>query len=71
MRPADVYEIFEAGLGLSISRQGSRVHNWVSDRGGANNSIGLILDGVYISSNEATRILGDLSVYSIESIQNW
>src|SRR5512133_182883 len=59
MRPADVYDIFETGLGISIRRQGSRVHNWVMDRGAAANSIGLILDGIFISSNEATRILGD------------
>ena len=69
MRPADVYDLFETALGISIRRQGSRVHNWVMDRGNSANGMGLVLDGVFISANESTRILGDLAVSSIESIR--
>lgn len=69
LRPADVYDLFETSLGISIRRQGSRVHNWVMVRGNSANGMGLVLDGVFISANEATRILGDLAVSSIESIR--
>ena len=69
LRPKDVYDLLQTTLGLTISRQGSRINNWVSGRGAGNNSMGIILDGVFLSSNEATRILGDLSLGVIESLR--
>ena len=69
MQPSDVYGIFERALGLMISRQGSRIHNWVQSRDGGNSNLGIIIDGVYIPATAAQRILGDIPVEMIESIR--
>jgi outer membrane receptor for ferrienterochelin and colicin len=66
MRPKDVYDIIEAATGVSMWRQGARVHNFVKSRG---DSLGIILDGVYLSTTEAQRVLGDLPVELIDSIK--
>jgi outer membrane receptor for ferrienterochelin and colicin len=66
MRPKDVYDIIEAAGGVSMWRQGARVHNFVKSRG---DSLGIILDGVYLSTTEAQRILGDLPVELIDSVK--
>lgn len=66
IRPRDVPDLIESALGMSISRQGARVHNFSYNRG---DSVGIILDGVYLSPTEAQRILGDLPTEMIESVQ--
>ena len=69
MQPSDVYCIFERALGMTISRQGSRIHNWVQGRGGGNSNLGIIIDGVYIPATAAQRVLGDIPVEMIESVR--
>lgn len=69
MQPSDVYSIFERALGMTISRQGSRIHNWVQGRGGGNSNLGIVIDGVYIPATAAQRILGDIPVEMIESVR--
>jgi outer membrane receptor protein involved in Fe transport len=66
MRPKDVYDIIETAGGVSMWRQGARVHNFVKSRG---DSLGIILDGVYLSATEAQRVLGDLPVELIDSVK--
>jgi outer membrane receptor protein involved in Fe transport len=66
MRPRDVYDIIETALGVHMWRQGARVHNFVKSRG---DNIGIVLDGVYLSTTEAQRVLGDLPVELIESMK--
>ncbi|HSQ42082.1 MAG TPA: TonB-dependent receptor [Fibrobacteraceae bacterium] len=69
MQPTDIYSVFERALGMTISRQGSRIHNWVSGRGGDKSALGIILDGVYMPATAAQRVLGDLPVELIESVR--
>lgn len=69
MRPRDVYDVIESALGTGIMRQGARVNNWAKGRGGDNSAIGIILDGVYLSSTETQRVLGNLPVELIESVK--
>lgn len=66
IRPRDIPDLIESALGMSISRQGARVHNFSYDRG---DSVGIILDGVYLSPTEAQRVLGDLPTEMIESVE--
>lgn len=66
IRPRDVYDLIEGSLGMTISRQGARVHNFSYDRG---DSVSVILDGVYLTQTEAQRILGDLAPELIESVR--
>ncbi|NTV11139.1 MAG: TonB-dependent receptor plug domain-containing protein, partial [Zoogloea sp.] len=66
IRPRDVYDLVEASLGMTISRQGARVHNFSYSRG---DSVNIILDGVYLTQTEAQRVLGDLPPELIESVQ--
>jgi len=66
MRPRDVYDVIESAMGMVVSRQGARVHNFIYGRGG--DSVGVIVDGVYMSATEAQRVLGDLPVEMIDSV---
>lgn len=66
LRPRDVYDLMETSLGMSISRQGSRVNNFSSNRGG---EVSFLLDGVYLTSTEAQRVVGDIPVAMIDSIR--
>lgn len=66
IRPRDIPDLIEGALGMSISRQGARVHNFSYDRG---DNVGIILDGVYLTQTEAQRVLGDLPTEMIESVQ--
>ena len=66
MRPDDVYDLIDSAMGMSIMRQGARVHNFAKSRG---DTVNIIIDGVYLSSSEARRILGDLPVSMIESVR--
>ncbi|MFP4417081.1 MAG: TonB-dependent receptor [Chitinispirillaceae bacterium] len=69
MEPSDVYSVFERALGMGITRQGSRIHNWVQGRGGEKSALGIILDGVYMPATAAQRILGNLPTDMIQSIR--
>ncbi|EXJ15815.1 TonB-dependent receptor [Imhoffiella purpurea] len=66
IRPRDVYDLIENAPGMSIMRQGARVHNFAFSRG---DDVGIILDGVYLTQTEARRVLGDLQPELIESIR--
>lgn len=66
IRPRDVSDLIENSLGMTIRRQGARVHNFSYDRG---DNVSIIIDGVYLTTTTAQRVLGDLPVDAIESIQ--
>lgn len=66
IRPRDVSELIEGSLGMSIGRQGARVHNFSYNRG---DKVSIILDGVYLTQTEAQRVLGDLPVEMIDSVR--
>ena len=66
IRPRDVYDLIEGSLGMTITRQGARVHNFAYSRG---DDVGIILDGVYLTQTEARRVLGDLAPELIQSIR--
>jgi len=66
IRPRDVSDLIETTLGMSIRRQGARVHNFSFSRG---DSVSVILDGVYLTATEARRIIGDIPVEMIDSIK--
>ena len=69
MQPSDIYNVFERAPGMTIARQGSRIHNWVSGRGGEKSALGIVLDGVYVPATAAQRVLGDIPMEMIESIR--
>lgn len=66
LRPRDVSDLIEGSLGMSIGRQGARVHNFSYNRG---DKVSIILDGVYLTQTEAQRVLGDLPVEMIDSVR--
>lgn len=66
LRPRDVSDLLEGALGMSISRQGARVHNFSYDRG---DNVSIILDGVYLTQSAAQRALGDIPVEMIDSVR--
>lgn len=66
IRPRDVVDLIENSLGLSIRRQGARVHNFTYSRG---DNVSIILDGVYLTATTAQRVLGDIPPEAIENIQ--
>lgn len=66
IRPRDVSDLIEGSLGMSIGRQGARVHNFSYNRG---DKVSIILDGVYLTQTEAQRVLGDLPVEMIDSVR--
>jgi len=66
IRPRDVLDLVETAAGMSVQRQGARVHSFSYDRG---DNVSIIVDGVYLSTTQAQRVLGDLSVEMIESIR--
>lgn len=66
MRPRDVSDLIESSLGMSIGRQGARVHNFSYNRG---DKVSIILDGVYLTQTQAQRVLSDIPVEMIDSIQ--
>ncbi len=66
IQPRDVSDLIETALGMSIRRQGARIHNFSFSRG---DSVSVILNGVYLTENEARRMIGDIPVEMIDSIQ--
>jgi len=66
IKPRDVVNLIEHSLGLSIRRQGARVHTFTYNRG---DSVSIVLDGVYLTSTTANRVLGDIPPEAVESIQ--
>ncbi|MDR2030677.1 MAG: TonB-dependent receptor [Azoarcus sp.] len=66
LRPRDVFDLMETTLGMSITRQGSRVNNFSQSRGG---NVALLIDGVYLTGTQAQRAVGDIPVGMIESIR--
>lgn len=66
LRPRDVSDLIEGSLGMSVGRQGARVHNFSYNRG---DKVSIILDGVYLTQTQAQRVLGDIPVEMIDSIQ--
>ncbi len=66
IRPRDVLDLVETAAGMSLQRQGARVHSFSYDRG---DNVSIIVDGVYLSTTQAQRVIGDLSVEMIERIR--
>ncbi|HBE76201.1 MAG TPA: hypothetical protein DDW65_00200 [Firmicutes bacterium] len=66
MRPNDVYDVIESAMGMDIARQGARIHNFTTARGG---DVAIIVDGVYVTKTMAQRVLGDIPVSMIQSIK--
>lgn len=66
LRPRDVFDLLETTLGMNVTRQGSRVNNFSSNRGG---NVGFLVDGVYLTGTAVQRVVGDIPVGAIESIQ--
>ncbi|WP_246118686.1 TonB-dependent receptor [Azomonas agilis] len=66
LRPRDISDLIEGSLGMSIGRQGARVHSFSYNRG---DKVSIIVDGVYLTQTQAQRILGDIPVEMIDSIQ--
>ena len=66
LRPRDVFDLMETSLGMSMTRQGSRVNNFPQNRGG---NVAFLIDGVYLTSTQAQRVVGDIPVGMIESIR--
>ncbi|MDR0701186.1 MAG: TonB-dependent receptor [Azoarcus sp.] len=65
LRPRDVFDLMETSLGMSITRQGSRINNFSQNRGG---NVAFLIDGVYLTGTQAQRAAGDIPVGMIESI---
>jgi outer membrane cobalamin receptor len=66
LRPRDVFDLLETSLGMNVSRQGSRVNNHSTNRGG---SVTFLIDGVYMTGTQVQRVVGDIPMGMIESIQ--
>ncbi|WP_169717977.1 Vitamin B12 transporter BtuB [Sporomusa silvacetica DSM 10669] len=66
MHPKDVTEIIESGLGMYQYRWGNRGFFGAKSRGG--DSLGIVVDGVYLPQSEASRIMYSFPVAMIESV---
>lgn len=67
MHPKDVFEIIEQGLGMMTNFRGRKDLNNTQGRGG--DSIGIILDGIYIPWSQSSRVLANFPVELIESVK--
>lgn len=66
LRPRDIFDLMETSLGMNITRQGSRINNFSANRGG---NVSFLIDGVYLTATQAQRVVGDIPVGAVESIQ--
>ena len=66
IQPRDVTDLIEYSLGMNMWRQGARIHTFSFSRGDA---VSVILNGVYLTSNEARRMISDIPVEMIDSIK--
>ncbi|MBP2652408.1 MAG: btuB 16 [Firmicutes bacterium] len=66
MHPKDITEIIERGLGMSQYRWGNRGFFGARSRGG--DSLGIVIDGVYLPQTESSRIMYNFPVEMIESV---
>ena len=65
--PVDFYDMISRGAGVNESFQGRKVMNFAGVRRGG--SMGMIIDGMYIPSTQASRILAQFPMDTIESIR--
>ncbi|MCG8550902.1 MAG: TonB-dependent receptor [Desulfobacterales bacterium] len=66
IQPRDVTDLIEYSLGMNMWKQGARIHTFSFSRG---DEVSVILDGVYLTSNEARRMISDIPVEMIDSIK--
>ncbi len=69
INPRDFYDLLSRAAGVTASYQGRKYLNLFSLRGGENGSVGIIVDGVYIPNAQASRILMQFPVDTIESVR--
>lgn len=67
IKPKDVYDLISRAAGVASTFQGRKIMNFASVRGG--DSLGIILDGFYIPSSQASRILAQFPMDTIESVR--
>jgi outer membrane cobalamin receptor len=67
INPKSVIEIIEQGLGVITNYKGRKDINNISGRGGE--SIGIIIDGIYIPWSQSSRVLANIPVNIIESVK--
>lgn len=67
MNPKSVIEVIDQGLGMSTTFYGRKFTNQMKSRGG--DSMGVILDGIYLPWSQYTRILCNFPVEYIESVE--
>lgn len=66
INPKDFYDLISRAAGVESTFQGRKVMNFASIRGG--DGLGIIIDGFYIPSAQASRILAQFPMDAIESV---
>jgi outer membrane cobalamin receptor len=69
VKPRDIYDLIARAAGASSTYQGRKYMNFISMRGGDSNSVGVIIDGLYMPSSQASRILAQFPMDAIESVR--
>lgn len=67
IHPRDIYDLLTRAAGATSTFQGRKIMNFATVRGGQ--GLGIILDGFYIPSSQASRILAQFPMDTIESIR--
>jgi outer membrane cobalamin receptor len=67
INPTDFYDLISRAAGVDTSFQGRKIMNFASIRGG--DGFGIIIDGFYIPSAQASRILAQFPMDAIESVR--
>jgi len=69
IRPRDFYDLFSRVAGAATTYQGRKYMNFLSMRGGDGNAVAILLDGFYIPSAQASRILAQFPMDTVESVK--
>lgn len=69
IKPRDFYDLFSRSAGTATTYQGRKYLNFLSMRGGDSNAVGLIIDGFYMPSSQASRIMAQFPMDAIESVR--
>lgn len=67
MHPKDLYEVIEQGLGMMTTRKGRKDFNNIQGRAG--DTIGVIVDGIYIPWSQSSRVLANIPTEWVESVK--
>jgi iron complex outermembrane receptor protein len=68
INPQTIYDVLNYVPGMYVTSQGRRSLNHLSSRGGGMDTVGIMLDGVYMPIGTATRVLATLPMEDVESI---